>query len=53
MIGNSIERDIKGALNAGLQAIWYNPNNKLQNIEYEKNQKYQIITKIEQLQEIL
>ena len=26
MIGDSIERDIEGALNAGLQAIWYNPN---------------------------
>ena len=28
MIGDNLERDIKGALNAGLQAIYYNPNNK-------------------------
>lgn len=47
MIGDSFERDVKGALNAGLKAIWYNPNNELQNTEY------QIITKIEQLKTIL
>ena len=28
MIGDNFERDIQGALNAGLQVIWYNPNNK-------------------------
>lgn len=47
MIGDNLERDVKGALNAGLKAIWYNPNNKLQNTEY------QIITKIEELKNIL
>ena len=47
MIGDNLERDIKGALNTGLKAIWYNPNNKLQNT------KYQIITKIEELKNIL
>lgn len=47
MIGDDLERDIKGALNAGLQAIWYNSNNKSPNTEYQK------ITKIEQLKTIL
>lgn len=47
MVGDDLERDIKGALNVGLQAIWYNPNNTLQDKEY------QIITKIEQLKTIL
>lgn len=28
MIGDNLERDIKGALNVGLKAIYYNPNNK-------------------------
>lgn len=47
MIGDDLQRDIKGALDSGLQAIWYNPDNKLQNTEY------QIITKIEELKSIL
>lgn len=47
MIGDNLERDVKGALNAGLKAIWYNPNNESQNAEY------QIITKIKQLKTIL
>lgn len=47
MIGDDIERDIKGALNAGLQAIWYNPKNK------EKNIECIIISKIEKLKNIL
>lgn len=47
MIGDCLERDIQGALNAGLQAIWYNPNNKLQNGQYK------MITKIEELKTIL
>lgn len=53
MIGDNIERDIKGALDAGLQAVWYNPNNKLPNAEYDKNLRYQMITNIEQIQDIL
>lgn len=47
MVGDSLERDIKGSLNAGLQAIWYNPNNE------QKNSEYKIITKIEELKSIL
>ena len=26
MIGDSLERDINGAINAGLRAVYYNPN---------------------------
>lgn len=44
MIGDNLERDIQGALNAGLQAIWYNPNNKT-----EKGVKYYTISKLEEL----
>lgn len=48
MIGNDLERDIKGAMNAGLKAIWYNPkNSKI------SNKDYLIISKIEKLKEIL
>ena len=47
MIGDNLERDIKGALNVGLQAIWYCPNNK------ELNTNYQTILKIEELIDIL
>lgn len=28
MIGDSLEKDIKGAIDAGIYAIWYNPDNK-------------------------
>ena len=47
MIGDIIERDVKGAINAGLQAIWYNPNNK------EKDMECITISKIEKLRDIL
>lgn len=47
MIGDDLERDIRGALDAGLQAIWYCPNNK------ELNTDYQTILKIEELKNIL
>lgn len=45
MVGDNIERDIKGALNAGLQAIYYNPKNK--------KEKYKMISRIDELKEIL
>lgn len=48
MIGDSIERDIKGALNAGLKAIWFNPNSQV----FQSNE-YLIIKKLEELKEIL
>ncbi len=53
MIGDDIERDIKGALNAGINAIWYNSNNEIKDIECKKNKKYKMITKLEQLRDIL
>lgn len=47
MIGDNIERDIKGALNAGLKAIYYNPNHKKFDIECTD------ISKIAELKNIL
>ena len=48
MIGDNLERDIKGALNAGLNAIWFNPN-----FQNDQNNKYLIVTQIEKLKHIL
>ena len=31
MIGDSLEKDIKGAQNANIKTIWYNPYNKNSN----------------------
>lgn len=45
MVGDNIERDIKGALNAGLQAIYYNPKNK--------KEEYRMIFRIDELKETL
>ena len=50
MIGDSFERDIQGALNAGLQAIWYNPNNKT---EITKDIGYYVISNLEEVNKIL
>ena len=50
MIGDNFERDIKGALNAGLQAIWYNPNNK---IEITKDIEYYEISNLKEVNTIL
>lgn len=47
MIGDNLERDVKGALNAGLSAIYYNPNHKKFDIECT------VISKIEELRNIL
>lgn len=47
MIGDNLERDIKGALNSGLQAIYYNPNHKEFDVECTD------ISKIEELRNIL
>lgn len=33
MIGDSLEKDIIGAKNAGIKSIWYNPNEKNNNIQ--------------------
>lgn len=46
MIGDNLERDIKGAINCGLKAAYYNSNNK-------KNQEYYTISKLVELKEIL
>ena len=50
MIGDSLERDINGAINAGLRAVYYNPN---ETPNYEGKNGYQIINKLEQLKEVL
>ena len=50
MIGDSFERDIQGALNAGLKAVWYNPNNKT---EITENTEYYTISKLEDVGKIL
>lgn len=49
MIGDNFERDIKGALNAGLQAVYYRP------IEREEKQEdgYYTVSKLEELINIL
>ena len=50
MIGDCLERDINGAINAGLKAVYYNPN---ETPDYEEKNGYIIINKLEQLKEIL
>ena len=63
MIGDSFERDIEGALKAGLQAIYYNPKEtektgkisyyELENKEGQKQIKYYTISKIDGILNIL
>ena len=50
IIGDNFERDIQGAINAGLQAIWYNPNNKT---EITKDIGYYVISNLEEVNKIL
>lgn len=50
MIGDNFERDIKGALNAGLQAIYYNPKN---NVIKDENSKYYTISRLDEIMNIL
>lgn len=50
MIGDSLEKDIKGAENANIKAIWYNSNNKINNTEIKP---YCQITNLIDLKEIL
>ena len=50
MIGDNIDTDIKGALNAGIEkVVWINNNNK-----FEKNKENEIyaINELKQLKEI-
>lgn len=47
MIGDNLERDIKGALNAGLNAVYYNPKHKKFDVECIE------ISKIKDLRNIL
>ena len=47
MIGDNFERDIKGALNAGLKAVYYNPKGA------EKSEDYYTISNLEELMNIL
>ena len=69
MIGDNFERDIEGALKAGLQAIYYNPNNinnqnsannkdkvsyyELKNEDGTKQIKYYTISKLDEIMSIL
>lgn len=50
MIGDNIDRDVQGALNAGLKAIYYNPKNKTNKIG---NKNYYEIKRLEELTKIL
>lgn len=50
MIGDNLEKDIKGAQNANIISIWYNPNNENNNTNIIPN--YQIKNLIE-IQELL
>lgn len=50
MIGDSLERDINGAIKAGLKAVYYNPN---ETPDYKGKKGYIIINKLEQLKEVL
>ena len=50
MIGDNFERDIKGALNAGLHAIYYNPKN---NVIKDENTKYYTISRLDEIMNIL
>ena len=50
MIGDDFERDIKGALNAGLHAIYYNQKN---NVIKDENSKYYTISRLDEIMNIL
>lgn len=50
MIGDSLEKDIKGAQSANIKAIWYNPKHKKNNTDISPD--YQI-TSLMELKEIL
>lgn len=50
MIGDDFERDIKGALNAGLHAIYYNPKN---NVIKDENSEYYTISRLDEIMNIL
>lgn len=48
MIGDSLKKDIQGAINAGMKAIYINAN-----LPKEKKENYIVINKIEELKNIL
>ena len=48
MIGDNFERDIKGAINAEIKAVWYNKNKNIKN-----DTEYHIISNLEELNKIL
>ncbi len=53
MIGDNMERDIKGALNAGLKAIYFNPKEQINITETTLNSEYITISNLKQLKELL
>ena len=50
MIGDSLEKDIKGAIDASINTIWYNPDNKRNNSSIKPDYE---IKKLLELKEIL
>lgn len=47
MIGDDLERDVKGAMNMGMEAIWYNKNGKITDLNCK------VIKKLDELKNIL
>lgn len=50
MVGDSLEKDIKGANNANIKSIWYNPEN---NENHTEIKSYSQITNLIELKELL
>ena len=44
--GDSIEKDVKAALNYGIKAIWYNPNKKETDIDCVQINNFQELKSI-------
>ena len=49
MIGDSLEKDIKGAHNANIKAIWYNPNCEKCNIDVIPDYQIKDLLEIKEL----
>ncbi len=49
MIGDNLEKDIKGAQNANIISIWYNPDNKNNNTKILPNYEIKDLMEIQQL----
>ena len=49
MIGDNLEKDIKGAKKANIMSIWYNPNNKNNNTNIIPNYQIRDLIEIQKL----